>query len=211
MIQSPAIPASVFTIGHSNLELEEFLASLVKHSVQTLCDVRSHPASFRYPQFNREPLEAGLSSAEIHYEYLGESLGGRPSDPRAYFEDGRVNYAARRRAADFAAGIERAVALAQDRVVALLCAEEDPLECHRFLMISPALVERGITPVHIRRGGVLESQRDTEDRLLSLHGFSYVTSTALFASGREAALQDAISLQAKDFAFRASPESVEHF
>ena len=211
MIQSPPIPGSVFTIGHSNLELEEFLASLVKLRVQTLCDVRSRPASFRYPQFNREPLEAGLSSAEIHYEYLGESLGGRPSDPSAYFEDGRVNYAVRRRAANFAAGIERAVALAQDGAVALLCAEEDPLECHRFLMICPALVERGITPVHIRRGGVLESQRDTEDRLLSLHGFSDVTSTALFASGREAAVQDAIDLQAKDFAFRVSPESVEHF
>jgi uncharacterized protein (DUF488 family) len=206
---SPA--ASIFTIGHSNLELAEFIAMLAKYGIQNLCDVRSNPRSFRFPQFNREPLEAGLASARIGYEFLGESLGGRPSDSRAYHEDGRVDYAARRHALEFAAGIDRAISLSQNHAAALVCAEEDPLECHRFLMICPSLFERGVTPVHIRRGGVIESQREAEDRLLALHGFSDVTSTALFAFGRDAALQDAINLQARDFAYRASPESVEYY
>ena len=209
----PSFPAdvSIFTMGHSNLEFADFLTVLAQHSVQTLGDVRSRAASFRFPQFNSQPLQAGLASAGIRYEFLGETLGGRPADPGAYYEDGRVNYAARRHAADFAEGIERAITLSRKGAVALLCAEEDPLECHRFLMICPALLERGVTPAHIRRGGALESQRDAEDRLLSLHGFSDVTSTALFSFGRSDALREAINLQAKDFAFRASPESVEHF
>jgi uncharacterized protein (DUF488 family) len=201
----------LFTVGHSNLELEVFLALLAQHDVQSLCDVRSRPASFRFPQFNREPLEAGLSSACIRYEFFGETLGGRPADPRAYREDGLVDYAARRRAPDFAEGIDRALALSRTNVTALMCAEEDPLQCHRFLMICPALLDRGATPAHIRRGGVLESQRDAEDRLLVLHGFDDVTSTSLFVSGRDAALSDALVLQSRDFAFRASPEAAEYF
>ena len=202
---------SLFTVGHSNLELEVFLAVLAQHRIRTLCDVRSRPASFRFPQFNRESLESGLASAGIRYEFLGETLGGRPSDPRVYREDGLVDYAVRRRAPDFAEGLDRALALSRTNVTALMCAEEDPLQCHRFLMICPALLERGVTPAHIRRGGVLESQSEAEDRLLVLHGFDDVTSTSLFVSGRDAALRDALVLQSKDFAFRASPETAEYF
>jgi uncharacterized protein (DUF488 family) len=120
-----------------------------------------------------------------------------------------VDYAARRRAPDFAAGIDRAVALSQKRPVVLLCAEEDPLQCHRFLMICPALIERGITPVHIRRGGVLESQRDAEDRLLALNDLAAFTSDSLFVSERGSALEDALRRQAQEYAFRGSPEQME--
>ena len=202
---------SLFTIGHSNLEIDDFLAVLAAHGVRILCDVRSRPASFRFPQFNREPLESVLAPVGIRYEFLGETLGGRPADPRAYHEDGLVDYAARRRAPDFIAGLERVLAISSAGVAVLMCAEEDPLQCHRFLMICPALLERSVTPVHIRRGGALESQSDAEDRLLVLHGFDDVTSTSLFTSGREDALRDALVLQSKDFAFRASPEAAEYF
>src|SRR5438105_9424196 len=201
----------LFTIGHSNLEIEPFLAVLTQHRIETLCDVRSRPASFRFPQFNREPLEAALASAGIRYEFFGESLGGRPADPRIYREDGLVDYAARRRAPDFVAGVERSLALARTSVAALLCAEEDPLQCHRFLMICPALLERGITPVHIRRGSVLESQRDAEDRLLALNDLTAFTSGSLFAAERNSALEDALRRQAQEYAFRGSPEQMEDF
>src|SRR6266581_8026979 len=80
MTQSPTTSASILTIGHSNLELADFLAVLVQHAVKAVCDVRSRPGSFRFPQFNREPLEAGLASLSIRYEFLGDTLGGRPSD-----------------------------------------------------------------------------------------------------------------------------------
>jgi uncharacterized protein (DUF488 family) len=207
----PHSNASLFTVGHSNLELGEFLKILVTHEVKILCDVRSRPGSFRFPQFNREPLEVCLSSAEIQYEFLGETLGGRPSDPRAYHADGIVNYEERRKAADFRAGIDRALELSRASNIALMCAEEDPLQCHRFLMICPALIERGVAPSHIRRGGELESQREAEDRLLKLHDLAAFDSSSLFVSERDVALQDALRRQAQEFAFRASPEAIEYF
>ncbi len=201
----------LFTIGHSNHEAADFLAVLINHGVSTLCDVRSRPGSFRFPQFNREPLKAILVSAGLRYEFLGEALGGRPADPRVYHRDGHVDYLARRKSAEFAAGIDRLLELCRAGSTVLMCAEEDPLQCHRFLMISPALLERGVVPSHVRRGGVLESQRDAEDRLLELHGRTAFATGSLFVSERESAIEEALLLQAREFAFRASPESIENF
>jgi uncharacterized protein (DUF488 family) len=207
----PHSSISLFTIGHSSLELPAFLKILIAHDIKTVCDVRSRPGSFRFPQFNREPLEACLASAELQYQFLGDALGGRPSDPRAYHADGIVNYEERRKATDFRAGIDRALELSASSNIALMCAEEDPLQCHRFLMICPALLDRGVTPVHIRRDGELESQREAEDRLLKLHDLAAFDSGSLFICERDVALQDALRLQAQEFAFRASPEAIEYF
>ncbi len=211
MTPTPANSGRVFTMGHSNIELPDFLAILGVHAIRTVCDVRSRPASFRFPQFNREPLEAGLGAENIRYEFLGEELGGRPSDRRVYHDDGLVDYAARRKARDFCAGIDRALELSRSGNIVLLCAEEDPLQCHRFLMICPDLVERAITPLHIRKGGALETQREAEDRLLALHDLTAFDSGSLFAIERAQALEDAIRLQSKDYAFRTSPEALESF
>jgi uncharacterized protein (DUF488 family) len=211
MTPSNATGSILFTIGHSNHDLGDFLAILVHHGVEALCDVRSRPGSFRFPQFNREPLEAAAGCAKIQYQFLGEALGGRPEDPRVYHSNGQVDYVARRKSPDFSAGVERLRELSRSANIALMCAEEDPLQCHRFLMICPALMERGVLPVHMRRGGILESQRDAEDRLLELHGGSTFTSGALFASERGSALEEALRQQSEEFAFRTSPEAIEYF
>jgi uncharacterized protein (DUF488 family) len=211
MTPSNATGSILFTIGHSNHDLGDFLAILVRHGVEALCDVRSRPGSFRFPQFNREPLEAAAACAKIQYQFLGEALGGRPEDPRVYRSNGQVDYVARRKSPDFSAGVDRLLELSRLASIAVMCAEEDPLQCHRFLMICPALMGRGIVPVHIRRSGILESQRDAEDRLLELHGGSAFTSGALFVSERGSALEDALLRQAEEFAFRTSPEAIEYF
>lgn len=109
------------------------------------------------------------------------------------------------------AEVERVVELAGKQEVALMCAEEDPLHCHRFLMICPELLERGVTPVHIRRGGVLESQREAEDRLLALNDLTAFTSDSLFVTERSSALEDALRRQAEEHAFRMNPEQAEEF
>jgi uncharacterized protein (DUF488 family) len=211
MDSKPTGQKSLFTIGHSNLELRDFLGLLVRHEIQAVCDVRSRPGSFRFPQFNREPLESQMKAAKIRYELFGEQLGGRPLDPRYYFPNGLVDYASRRRAGDFLKALGHVIAVSRECRTVLMCAEEDPLHCHRFLLIGPALVSQGEIPVHLRRGGAVESQRETEDRLLELQGFADVTSDALFSHGREAALDDALRLQAERYAFRTSPEAIEYF
>src|SRR5271154_741961 len=115
----------LFTIGHSNLELQDFLGVLVRHEIKAVCDVRSRPGSFRFPQFNREPLEIQLKAAKIRYDLFGDQLGGRPLDPQCYFPNGLVDYAARRRAGDFLEALRRAMAISREGRTALMCAEED--------------------------------------------------------------------------------------
>lgn len=201
----------LFTIGHSNLEMEDFLSALIRHEIKVVCDVRSRPGSFRYPQFNREPLEARLVSARIKYDFFGDQLGGRPLDPAYYLPSGLVDYIGRRAAPDFLQAVDRMLAASRQHNTVMMCAEEDPLHCHRFMLICPAVVQRGVTPAHLRRGAALEQHRDAEDRLLQLHGFADVTSDSLFAQGRSSALEDALRLQSEQFAFRTSPEAIEYF
>jgi uncharacterized protein (DUF488 family) len=201
----------LFTVGHSNLEMEDLLGVLIRHEIKVLCDVRSRPGSFRYPQFNREALEARLVSARIRYEFFGDQLGGRPLDPLCYLPNGLVNYAARRSASDFLQAVDRMLAASRQHNTVMMCAEEDPLHCHRFMLICPTVVQRGVLPVHLRRSGQQESHRDAEDRLLQLHGFADVTSDSLFAHGRDSALEDALRMQSEQYAFRTSPEAIEYF
>lgn len=211
MSPTKSLPCHLFTIGHSNLDMSELLSALIRHEIKMVCDVRSRPGSFRFPQFNRAPLMAQLASAKIIYQFFGDQFGGRPLDSRYYRPDGLVDYPARRKAPDFEEGMDRLFGFAKDHNLVLMCAEEDPLHCHRFLLICPALVQRGIQPVHLRRAGATESQRDAEDRLLQLHGFADVTSNSLFAQGRAAALEDALRLQSEQYGFRTSPEAIEYF
>ena len=211
MSPSNHLPHRLFTIGHSNQEMSDLLGTLIRHEIHVVCDVRSRPGSFRFPQFNREPLMAQLASAKIIYQFFGDQFGGRPLDPRYYLPDGLVDYAARRKAPDFEEALDRLLGFVQTKNVVIMCAEEDPLHCHRFLLICPALVQRGIVPSHLRRGAALETQRDAEDRLLQLHGFADVTSNSLFSQGRAAALEDALRLQSEQYGFRSSPEAIEYF
>jgi uncharacterized protein (DUF488 family) len=200
-----ATPKTIFTLGHSSLEPQQFLALLSRVKVEIVADVRSHPQSARFPQFSQAVLESILREEKIDYVFLGEELGGRPDDPGAYHDDGRVNYLARRRSYAFQTGLDRLLQLSQEKIVAVLCAEEDPLECHRFLMISPELVAAGVPPVHLRKDGWLETQEAAENRLLAAHGFAGVAANTLFPQARAEALEKAYELQAERAAFRVDP------
>lgn len=199
----------IFTIGHSNLELTVFVAALRQHSVDAIADVRSNPRSHRFPQFSQPDFEQSLRQAGMRYIFLGEELGGRPDDPKAYRADGMVNYRARRKSFAFGQGIERVLRELEVRSLALVCAEEDPLECHRFLMICPELVVTGVNIFHIRRGGAVETQQHAEDRLLSALKFNANRSDSLFASDRKMALEDAYAEHAKIHAFRTDPTLIQ--
>lgn len=196
---------NILTLGHSNLEPEEFLALLERSQVEVVADVRSLPQSARFPQFNQIVLEKILRAEGIEYIFLGEELGGRPDDAVAYRSDGRVDYRARRRSYAFRAGLDRLLSLSEKQTVALLCAEEDPLECHRFLMICPELVLAGASPLHIRKDGRMETQEAAGNRLLEAHGFTGLAANSLFPEARTEALEKAYDLQAEKIAFRIDP------
>jgi uncharacterized protein (DUF488 family) len=144
------VPAPLFTIGHSNHPIDHFLALLTRHGVTALGDVRSFPRSRFNPQFNRDRLEASLKAAGIGYVHLGDALG---------------DFGAIAQLPTFAAGLDRVRDGAERHHIALMCAEKDPLDCHRFVLICRHL-RRDLAIAHILADGTLVDQAGLEDRLL---------------------------------------------
>lgn len=162
----------ILTIGHSNHPIERFIALVQGAGVSAIADVRSFPVSRYAPQFNKDALAKSLEEKAIAYLYCGKELGGRarerPSTPASFNE-----------------GLDRVIAESTRHRIALMCAERDPLDCHR-LLLARALVERGIAVGHILASGEIASQHAIEDRLLAREGLA---GDDLFS--REARLLDA--------------------
>ena len=190
----------VLTIGHSNHALEAFAALLLRHGVTLLADVRSAPYSRFNPHFSRKALDAALPARGIGYLFLGHALGGRPAD-RTCYEEGRVRYDRLARTALYREGIERVVHGTKDHRIALMCAEKEPLDCHRTVLVGRSLAERGIAVAHILADGTLEPHDATMDRLLDS---TRLSGTDLFRS-REDAIAEALALREKRIAHATGP------
>ena len=158
--------ADLFTVGHSNHAFAVFAELLKKHRIDVLVDTRSSPYSQYVTHFNREAIQAELPTRGIKYLYLGEELGGRPDGAEFYDEAGHVRYYRVAESAKFLGGIERVEAGIRKFRVALMCSEEDPTVCHRFLLVSRVLATRGVAVFHIRGDGTVQSDADLQDAAL---------------------------------------------
>lgn len=155
----------VLTLGHSNHPWTELLALLQANEVACLVDVRSMPASRRYPQFNRNAVERALGDAGIGYRFLGDRLGGRPKDPAGYTE-GVVDYDKVAKTSAFCEGLDELAGLAREKRCCVMCAERDPLDCHRALLVARHLAPKGFSISHIHGDGRIEAQGAFEKRLV---------------------------------------------
>jgi uncharacterized protein (DUF488 family) len=172
----------IYTIGHSNHPIDRFIALLQQHGIDAVADVRSTPYSRFNPQFRKEKLQAALAAAGLRYVFLGEELGARSKDPTCYDEGGRVSYV-RLAATDlFHRGIDRLLAAMRSHRIAIMCAEREPLECHRTILVSRELERAGVPITHILPDGSLEPHRDAMRRLASS---LKLTATDLFRSPEE--------------------------
>jgi uncharacterized protein (DUF488 family) len=157
---------TLFTIGHSGRSLDEFIALLKQYKITALCDVRSMPYSRRNPQFNREPLQQNLKSRNIDYIFLGEELGARSKDPSTYVA-GKALFSKIAELPLFKQGLKRIkLGMENDYVLALMCAEKDPLSCHRSILICRNLRDVNIDIRHIIDSKSIETQSDLEQRLV---------------------------------------------
>jgi uncharacterized protein (DUF488 family) len=155
----------VFTIGHSAHSIEKVVHLLVMHSVTAVADVRSQPYSRFNPQFNRENLRASLKHSGLSYVFLGRELGARTND-RSCYRSGAVQYDLLSQTSLFQEGLKRvAEGVAKNRI-ALMCAEKDPLTCHRAILICRHLESHGIGAQHILGDGRIETHEAALSRLL---------------------------------------------
>jgi uncharacterized protein (DUF488 family) len=155
----------VYTIGHSTHAEEHFVSLLKQHGVTAVCDVRSKPYSRVNPQFNREALKQVLRANGIAYVFLGEELGARSEDASCY-EQGKVQYDRLAQTGLFRKGLDRVRDGMRDFQLALMCAEKDPLECHRTILVSRYLDAMGLQILHILGDGRIETHQQALSRLL---------------------------------------------
>jgi uncharacterized protein (DUF488 family) len=159
-------PQEIFTIGHSNLSMDQFVEILKQHQITTLADVRSHPYSRYVPHFNQKVLKTSLPTADIRYVFWGKELGARPADDECYV-NGIASYNRIAASALFMIGIQRLLRGVETHRIALMCAEKDPLTCHRAILICRHLKHPTLKIQHILRDGGLESHEQLEARLLA--------------------------------------------
>lgn len=171
---------NLFTIGHTNHNIQTFIEFLQKHNVTALADVRSRPYTRYLPDYCQAQLKDHLEANKIRYVFLGQELGARPEDQSCYV-DGKAIYEKIAATDLFTDGIRRILKGIKSRhKIALMCAEKDPMTCHRAILICPQLKEYELNIQHIKPDGSLESHVELEDRLLIKHGFKGVIQTSLF-------------------------------
>ncbi len=188
----------IHTIGHSNHSIARFLDLLQGAGIDCVADVRSLPSSRRNPQFSQKPLASMLKDAGVEYWFLGDALGARPKDQNCY-ENGKVSYARIAASPAFREAIGALIEASHAKRIAVMCAEKEPLECHRTLLVGRALAQRGTALQHILANGSIEPHADTEQRLLRL-AKEHVD---LFAD-RDAALARAYDKRSKQMAYGAA-------
>ena len=149
----------VWTIGHSNQPLGDFVATLIAHDIALVADVRRFPASRRHPHFSKEALAAALTERGISYEHFPE-LGGRRSARKNSHNSAWQNasfrgYADYMETHEFETGVTRLLSHAADKRTAIMCAELLWWQCHRGL-IADYLKARGHDVVHLVSPGKQE-------------------------------------------------------
>jgi uncharacterized protein (DUF488 family) len=197
----------LFTIGHSNHSGDWFSELLTKHHISAVADVRSRPFSRRFPQFNRENLYVELKRIGVCYAFLGQELGARTDDLTCYV-DGKVQYDLLAKTALFQSGVKRLLNGVRSHRIALMCAERDPITCHRMILVCHALRKEPLEIAHISADGSLESNTDAEKRLVRT---TRLPESDLFTSPDEA-VEDAYCRQAQRIAWvQSSTESLGEF
>ncbi len=149
----------LYSIGHGNRKVEDFLALLREYAIEYLIDVRSQPYSKFNPKFNQSDLKTFLEYHGVGYVFMGDSIGGRPKDTSCYDNEGKVDYDVVKTKDFFIQGVQRLKTAYNKNInVVIMCSESKPCECHRSKLIGRVLDVEGIVLKHIDEKGRLKDQ-----------------------------------------------------
>ncbi len=204
---SPSTPPSqkpdqiIYTVGYAGHDRDSLLALFKLHGVTAVADIRTFKRSSYWTAFDSDSFAPFLRENGIAYVFMGDVMGGKPQMPDLY-PGGQLDYDLMAKRPDFKAGIERLVSGAGKYRICLMCAEKDPLDCHRTLLIAPALKEAGFDLRHLVEGRV-ENQSETEDRMIAINGGDVPDLFAAVAPETDADLKLAWAKQVKRVAPKA--------
>jgi uncharacterized protein (DUF488 family) len=160
----------IYTIGHSNHSIEHFIELLAAYRISTVVDVRSSPHSKYSPHFDKDVLEIVLRNADVDYVFLGKELGAQRSEDSCYI-DGQAKYYLIAQLPIFRRGLEEVLLKCEHDSVALMCAESDPIKCHRTIMVCRELkkLRSDLEINHIMGDSTSERQEALEKKLVNFH------------------------------------------
>ncbi len=149
---------TIWTVGHSNHDLDRFERLIAAERIEFLIDVRSYPYSRYAPHFNREQLQAAVAARGVRYVFMGEQLGGRPARDDQYDTEGHALYGPMSEEEPFRDAIDRVIAGAPSHRLALMCSCAQPTDCHRRLLVGRVLTDGGVQLRHILPDGSVHSE-----------------------------------------------------
>ena len=192
------MPAGLYTIGYSTHATEHLVGLLKQHGVDTVCDVRSQPYSRYNPQYNKATIAAELKNNNIIYVFLGKELGARSDNPDCY-TNGRVQFEKIIDEPLFQQGLARLKKGMSQYSIALMCAEKDPITCHRTILVTRQL-RREVAVNHILEDGSIESNTEAEARLMAVFNIH-----PDLARDENQCIEEAYNLQSKKIAYIKQP------
>jgi uncharacterized protein (DUF488 family) len=178
------VPERILTIGHSTHSIEQLLALLAKHRVQTLIDIRRFPSSRKFPHFNQKELSAALKDVGMAY-YWFEALGGRRqstrgSSPNLGLENESFrSYADYMLTDEFHRAVEELRVIGKEKRTAIMCAEAVFWRCHRRL-VSDFLIANSVSVEHIMPDGELRPHTLTRGAVVDSGRVTYPGEKTLF-------------------------------
>lgn len=189
---------TLFTIGYAGHKVHRFTEMLVSNDITILIDVRSNPHSKYNPDYNSKALENHLFNSKIAYVHLGRELGAQRVERECYI-NGKVDYSLVEELPPFRMGIRKVLKSLENHNVVLMCAEKDPVNCHRTILICHNLRNAGISIKHILHSGKIEENSETEKRLREM----LRVEPTLFEGPRGLAdlVEKAYNIQAKKIAY----------
>ncbi|NIY75305.1 DUF488 domain-containing protein [Thalassospira sp. HF15] len=191
----------IYTVGYAGHDRHSLLNLFKEHGITAVADIRTFKRSSYWTAFDSESFGPYLRENGIAYVFLGDVMGGKPQIPDLY-PDGQLDYGLMAERDDFKSGIERLVSGAEKYRICLMCAEKDPLDCHRTLLIAPALKEAGFDLCHLFDGRV-ECQSETDARMIAINGGDAPDLFAAAAPDPDAECKLAMARQIKRVAPRA--------
>lgn len=158
---------TVYTIGYSGFSIDNFIATLKKHNIMLVIDVRSYPYSNHFPEYNKDTLEIYLKTHRIYYRNYANEFGARQTDRKYYCKEGYLDFEAFSSSEPFLNGVKKLCnSMEQNYTFALLCAEKDPICCHRTILVARAFFERGYNVVHLLANGKTVTQQEINAQLI---------------------------------------------
>ena len=157
----------LYTIGYAGFpDVNDFVSALEKNGIQILIDVRSTPYSAYHSAYNKDVLSSLLKEHGIYYANFAKQFGARQEN-RSFYKKGRLDFETFSKSPQFLDGVDRVEN--SSAVIAFMCAEKKPSECHRTILVAKAFSDRGYEITHLMPNDESVTQKEVEQELLEAY------------------------------------------